>query len=185
MKKTLILLLIGMIVFSMAAKDSQAAKKSKKSAAVVTQDDLNAMTETIDNLTRKVYSNSLFSPEDNSKMIEVKIKLDNQMLVSPDLSLAPLYYKAGNLYLAREYKKEAIECYQTILENFPDTALAPKATQALKKLGVEIVTPVSEETEQDGTATGQAADIIQTDNNIQTDIEQPQLDNNINVNNVN
>lgn len=185
MKKTLILLLIGMIVFSMAAKDSQAAKKSKKSAAVVTQDDLNAMTETIDNLTRKVYSNSLFSPEDNSKMIEVKIKLDNQMLVSPDLSLAPLYYKAGNLYLAREYKKEAIECYQTILENFPDTALAPKATQALKKLGVEIVTPVSEETEQDGTATGQAADIIQTDNNIQTDIEQPQLDNNINVNNAN
>ncbi len=185
MKKTLILLLIGMIVFSMAAKDSQAAKKSKKSAAVVTRDDLNAMTETIDNLTRKVYSNSLFSPEDNSKMIEVKIKLDNQMLVSPDLSLAPLYYKAGNLYLAREYKKEAIECYQTILENFPDTALAPKATQALKKLGVEIVTPVNEETEQDGTATGQAADIIQTDNNIQTDIEQPQLDNNINVNNVN
>ncbi len=157
MKKTLILLIIGMIVFSMAAKDSQAARKSKKSAAVVTQDDINAMTVTIDNLTRKVYSNSLFSPEDNSKMIEVKIKLDNQMLVSPDLALAPLYYKAGNLYLAREYKKEAIECYQTILENFPDTALAPKATQALKNLGVEIVTPTQED--EEGITTGQAADI--------------------------
>lgn len=171
MKKTLILLIIGMIVFSMAAKDSQAAKKSKKSAAVVTQDDINAMTETIDNLTRKVYSNSLFSPEDNSKMIEVKIKLDNQMLVSPDLSLAPLYYKAGNLYLAREYKKEAIECYQTILENFPDTALAPKASQALKKLGVEVVTP-SEEQQDDGSITGQAADITDLSNTETTDINQ-------------
>lgn len=161
MKKTLILLIIGMFVFSLAAKDSQAARKSKKSAAVVTQDDINAMTTTIDNLTRKVYSNSLFSPEDNAKMIEVKIKLDNQMLVSPDLSLAPLYYKAGNLYLAREYKKEAIECYQTILENFPDTAIAPKATQALKKLGVEIVTQSEQEIEE-GSTTGQAADIATT-----------------------
>lgn len=154
MKKTLVLLMIGMLVFSMAAMDSQAAKKSKKSAAI-TQDDINAMGVTIDNLTRKVYSNSLFSPEDNAKMIEVKIKLDNQMLISPDLALAPMYYKAGNLYLAREYKKEAIECYQTILENFPDTALAPKASQALKNLGVEIVNPAAEE----GETTGQAADI--------------------------
>ena len=160
MKKTLVLLIIGMLVFSMAAKDSQAARKSKKSAASITQDDINAMTTTIDNLTRKVYSNSLFSPEDNAKMIEVKIKLDNQMLVSPDLTLAPLYYKAGNLYLSREYKKEAIECYQTILENFPDTALAPKATQALKNLGVEIVNPAAqEETGEEGMTTGQAADI--------------------------
>ncbi len=116
------------------------------------------MSATIDNLTRKVYSNSLFSPQDNAKMIEVKIKLDNQMLISPDLTLAPLYYKAGNLYLAREYKKEAIDCFQTILENFPDTALAPKAAQALKNLGVEVVNPNAEE-EEEGSTTGQAADM--------------------------
>ncbi len=157
MKKTLILLIIGMIVFSMATMDSQAARKSKKSATAITQDDINAMSTTIDNLTRKVYSNSLFSPQDNAKMIEVKIKLDNQMLISPDLTLAPLYYKAGNLYLAREYKKEAIDCFQTILENFPDTALAPKAAQALKNLGVEVVNPNADE--EEGSTTGQAADI--------------------------
>lgn len=143
MKKTLILLIIGMLVFGMAAKDSQAAKKTKKSAESITQEDLTTMAETIDRLTKKVYANSLFSPADNAGMIEIKIKLDNQMLIAPDLTLAPLYYKAANLYKAREYKQESIDCYQTILENFPDTALAPKARQALKSLGVEIIPPTS------------------------------------------
>ena len=33
---------------------------------------------------------------------------------------------------------EATECFQTILENFGDTALAPKAYQALKDMGVDV-----------------------------------------------
>lgn len=152
MKRTLFLLLIGMLVFSMAQMDSLAAKKAGKGGSIPAQQ-MTEMSETIDRLTRKVYANSLFSPEDNSEMIEVKIKLDNQMLIAPDLTLAPLYYKAGNLYNSRGYKKESIECYQTILENFPDTALAPKATQALKTMGINIVTPKKE----DGETTGQAA----------------------------
>lgn len=152
MKRTLFLLLIGMLVFSMAQMDSFAAKKAGKGGSIPAQQ-MTEMSETIDRLTRKVYANSLFSPEDNSEMIEVKIKLDNQMLIAPDLTLAPLYYKAGNLYNSRGYKKESIECYQTILENFPDTALAPKATQALKAMGINIVAPKKE----DGETTGQAA----------------------------
>lgn len=155
MKKTLVLLLIGMIVFAMASMDSMAAKKSKKSAGAISQEDMTTMSDTIDRLTRKVYANSLFSPEDNSAMIEIKIKLDNQMLIAPDVSLAPLYYKAANLYKAREYKQEAIDCYQTILENFPDTALAPKAMQILKSMGVDVVDPNAET----GTTTGQAASV--------------------------
>ena len=153
MKKTLILLLIGMIVFSMASMDSLAAKKSKKSAGSITQEDMTSMSETIDRLTRKVYANSLFSLADNASMIEIKIKLDNQMLIAPDITLAPLYYKAANLYKAREYKQEAIDCYQTILENFPDTALAPKAKQALTAMGIAVV----ESNEKEGETTGQAA----------------------------
>lgn len=175
MKKTLILLLIGMVVFAMASMDSMAAKKSKTSAGSITQEDMNNMSETIDRLTRKVYSNSLFSPEDNAGMIQIKIKLDNQMLVAPDVSLAPLYYKAGNLYKAREYKNEAIECYQTILENFPDTALAPKATQALKAMGVEIVAPQQEEDEG---STGQAANLEEANEQTSTETknEQPETE---------
>lgn len=157
MKKTLILLIIAMMVFAMAAKDSQAAKKTRKTAGAITQEELTTMSDTIDRLTRKVYANSLFSPADNAGMIEIKIKLDNQMLIAPDLALAPLYYKAGNLYKAREYKQEAIDCYQTVLENFPETALAPKAKQALKSLGIEVVEPQSESDE--GVSTGQAASV--------------------------
>lgn len=158
MKKTLFLLLVGVLVFSMAQIDTFAAKKAGKGGAIPAQK-MTEMSETIDRLTKKVYSNSLFSPEDNSEMIEIKITLDNQMLIAPDLTLAPLYYRAANLYNSRGYKKESIECYQTILENFPDTALAPKATQALKAMGVNIITPKKEE----GATTGQAASIIQSE----------------------
>ena len=166
MKKTLVLLLIGFIIFSMASMDSLAAKKSKKSAGAISQEDMTTMSENLDRLTKKVYSNSLFSPQDNASMIEIKIRLDNQMLIAPDAGLAPLYYKAANLYRTRDYKKEAIDCYQTILENFPDTALAPKARQALKDMGVEIVEPAAESeegTDADGTTTGQAAPVETTE----------------------
>ena len=61
----------------------------------------------------------------------------------------------ANLYKAREYKQEAIDCYQTILENFPDTALAPKARQILTSMGVTVVEPAVES--EDGETTGQAA----------------------------
>ena len=125
MKKTLILLLIGMIVFSMASMDSLAAKKSKKSAGSITQEDMTSMSETIDRLTRKVYANSLFSPADNASMIEIKIKLDNQMLIAPDITLAPLYYKAANLY---------------------------KAKQALTAMGIAVVEPNEKEGETTGQA---------------------------------
>lgn len=170
MKKTLVLLLIGFVIFAMASKDSMAAKKSKKTAGAISQEDMVGMSNTIDSLTRKVYANSLFSPSDNSKMIEIKIKLDNQMLVAPDVALAPLYYKAANLYKAREYKQEAIDCYQTILENFPDTALAPKSRQALAALGIKVVDPNAVSPE--GNATGQAASTDETDPSGQT----PQAD---------
>jgi hypothetical protein len=158
MKKTLALLMLIMIVFSMASKDSMAAKKAKGGGSSISQEDMTSMSDTIDKLTKKVYANSLFSPSDNAQMIEIKIKLDNQMLIAPDVSLAPLYYKAAILYKAREYRQESIDCFQTILENFPDTALAPKARQSLSAMGVSVVEPQKQEGEE-GQSTGQAADI--------------------------
>ena len=72
------------------------------------------------------------------------------MLVSTSTELAPLYYKAGNVYKLRDMKPEAIECYQTILENFSDTALAPKARTALESLGVTVATPTTTEEDSSG-----------------------------------
>lgn len=159
MKKTIVLLLIGFVIFVMASKDSMAAKRSRRGSTGISQEEMNTMSSTIDNLTKKVYAASLFSPTENSQLIDIKIKLDNQMLVAPDVALAPLYFKAGNLYKAREYRTEAIECYQTILENFPDTALAPKAVKALKDMGVKVVDPADAKNQTQSQTTGQASPI--------------------------
>lgn len=139
MKKTLLIIILGVFVLLAFSIDAYAAKKSSKSK--VSQEQIQAMSDTIDTLTKKVYGNALLSPEDNRNLIDVKIQLDNQMLVSPDLTLAPLYYKAGCIYKLREMNAEAIECFQTILENFADTALAPKARANLKAMGVEVAEP--------------------------------------------
>ena len=142
-KKLLVLFFVGALVALAFSFDTvQAAKKSSKGLSA---DDVTTMTTTVNNLTKKMYANALFSPDDNENLIDVKIKLDDQMLVSPDPSLAPLYYKAGVLYKTRDMKDEAVDCFQTILENFADTALAPKAAAQLKAMGVAFVAPVKKE----------------------------------------
>ena len=141
MKKLVLFVILAIfIISSITANSTLAAKKSAKKSSVSAAQ-IQEMSDTVDRLTTKIYAGSLFSPEDNVNLINIKIKLDNQMLVSPDASLAPLYYKAGNLYRAREYKNEAIDCYQTILENVGDTALAPKALKELNSLGVKVNLP--------------------------------------------
>ena len=146
MKKFLIFLFVGLFLIFAVTQDVSAAKKSSKLSKEVVQQ----MSDDIDNLTKKIYARALLSPQDNETLIGIKIQLDNQMLVATATELAPLYYKAGNVYKLRNMKPEAIDCYQTILENFSDTALAPKARAALAELGIEVTAPVvSEEIEDD------------------------------------
>ncbi len=137
MKRIILACLVVFLLLSAISIDVSAAKKSSK----LSKEDIAEMSDTIDNLTQKIYGRSLLSPQDNEKLIGIKIKLDNQMLMATNPSLAPLYYKAGNIYKLRDMKPEAIECYQTILENFSDTALAPKARTALEQMGVEVAAP--------------------------------------------
>lgn len=139
-KKILILFLIGAIVTVMFGFEGADAKKSSKKGGI-SEEDMTAMATSVDNLTKKMYANGLFSPEDNENLIDIKIKLDNQMLVASDPSLAPLYYKVAVLYKSRDMKDESIDCFQTILENFADTALAPKAAAQLKLMGVAVKVP--------------------------------------------
>lgn len=139
MKKLLAIALAGLFVIIAFTMDASAAKKSSKKLAPEAVEEMSA---TIDNLTKKVYGHALLSPEDNQNLIEIKIKLDNQMLVATDTTLAPLYYKAGYLYKMRDMNQEAIECFQTILENFADTALAPKARTSLRAMGIQVADPV-------------------------------------------
>lgn len=138
-KKLLVLVLAVAVIGLVLGLDSAEAKKSSRKG--ISEEDVTTMSNTVDSLTRKMYGNCLFSPQDNQNLIEIKLKLDNQMLVAPDVSLAPLYYKVAVLYKSRDMKDEAIDCFQTILENFSDTALAPKAAAQLKSMGVAVKAP--------------------------------------------
>jgi len=141
MKKILTSIVVSILLITAISIDVSAAKKSSK----LSKEDIANMSDTIDNLTQKIYGRALLSPQDNEELIGIKIKLDNQMLMATNPSLAPLYYKAGNIYKLRDMKPEAIECYQTILENFSETALAPKARAALEQMGVEVKAPAQTE----------------------------------------
>ena len=146
MKKVLTFILAGFFLISAICLDVSAAKKSSK----ISKEAVQQMSDDIDNITRKIYARALLSPKDNETLIGIKIQLDNQMLVATATELAPLYYKVGNVYKLRKMNPEAIECYKTILENFSDTALAPKARAALAELGIEVTAPVqSEDAEED------------------------------------
>ena len=148
MKKIILSVITIFLLLTAISLDVSAAKKSSK----LSKEDIAEMSDTIDRLTQKIYGRTLLSPADNEELIGIKIRLDNQMLMASNPSLAPLYYKAGNIYKLREMKPEAIECYQTVLENFSETALAPKARAALEQMGVEIAAPqtTSDEPEEDG-----------------------------------
>ncbi|MCM1004197.1 MAG: hypothetical protein NC408_07640 [Candidatus Gastranaerophilales bacterium] len=149
MKKIILSILTAIFLISAVSLDVSAAKKGSK----LSKEAVQQMSDDIDNLTKKIYSRTLLSPQDNETLIGIKIQLDNQMLMSPSTELAPLYYKAGNVYRLRDMKSEAIDCYQTILENFRDTALAPKAQAALEDLGITVTAPKlsdNEEESEDG-----------------------------------
>lgn len=147
MKKIILSILTIFLLLTAISLDVSAAKKSAK----LSKEDIAEMSDTIDRLTKKIYGRALLSPQDNEDLIGIKIKLDNQMLMASNPALAPLYFKAGNIYKLRDMKPEAIECYQTVLENFSETALAPKARAALEQMGVEVKAPTTteEETESD------------------------------------
>lgn len=141
MKKFFIWVLTGFFLLSAICLDVSAAKKAGK----LSKEAIQQMSDDIDNLTKKIYGRALLSPKDNETLIGIKIQLDNQMLIATPTEIAPLYYKAGNIYKLRGMKSEAIDCYRTILENFSDTALAPKARFALEELGVTVEAPKAEE----------------------------------------
>lgn len=127
--------LIALLIFNQV-QPADAAKSAKKKG--VSQEFITEYTESIDNLTKKIYERELYTPEDANKLIDLKLKLDEQMDVLSEASFAPLYYKLGNIFRMRGNEKDAIICYQTILENFGDTAYGPKSRDILTEMGVEI-----------------------------------------------
>ena len=136
-------MIVGIFFTSIFAVDAQAAKKSSKKTKI-SQEFLQETETEINRLTTKIYGRALLSPQDNESLITIKIKLDSQMLQESAPELAPLYFKAGNILKMRDLNKDAIDCYQTVLENFANTAFAPKARAALIDMGIEVKDPQNE-----------------------------------------
>ncbi len=141
MKKyfAILILLIGVIGWAInGTEPASAAKKNSKVKGAMDEKQIEALNTTINNLTKKFYTHELYSPRDSEDLINSKLQLDSQMDIAPETILAPVYYRLGNLFKLRGMKTEAIDCYQTIIENFSETAYAPKARTELKAMGVEI-----------------------------------------------
>ena len=120
MKQALSVLVLFLLIVALIlnqALPADAAKKAVKKKGV-SQDFLDDITTKVDNLTKKIYEKELYTPNDANQLIGLKLQLDEQMDILSEASFAPLYFKIGNIYTLRGQEKEAISCYQTILENF-------------------------------------------------------------------
>ena len=139
-----ILMIIGLTLNQVLPADAakKAVKKKGMDPEVITE-----LNSKVDDLTRKIYERELYTPEDSRNLITLKLQLDGQMDILPETAFAPIYFKIGNIYRMRGEEKDAIVCYQTILENFSDTAYGPKARDILISMGIEIKVPTEAEEE--------------------------------------
>ena len=137
----LVLVILAMALVLNQMLPADAAKGKKKG---VSQEKLDEYTKNIDDLTKKIYRRELYTPEDADSLIALKLELDEQMDILPEANFAPLYFKIGNIFRLRGEDKDAITCYQTVLENFSQTAYGPKSKDILVEMGVEINPPEME-----------------------------------------
>ncbi len=142
----LFLFIIGLVLNQ--ALPADAAKKTSKKKGLAPEV-ITEIVEKTNNLTKKIYARELYTPEDAETLISIKLQLDEQMDILPEASFAPIYFKLGNIFKMRGQNKDAIICYQTVLENFSQTVYAPKSREILESMGVEIKTPTTSEDEEE------------------------------------
>ena len=133
------ILFVGLICWAISATlPADAAKKAVKAKGAMNAKQIEAINTTVVNLTKKTYTRELYSPRDSEDLISVKLQLDGQMDLAPETALAPIYFRLGSLFKLRGMQTESIDCFQTIIENFSETAYGPKARTELKAMGIEI-----------------------------------------------
>lgn len=138
--------IIGLVLNQ--ALPADAAKKNAKKKGMA-PDAIAEIVEKTNTLTKKIYERELYTPQDANTLISLKLQLDEQMDILPEASFAPIYFKLGNIFRLRGNEKDAISCYQTILENFSQTAYAPKSRDILESMGVEIKLPTTSDEENE------------------------------------
>lgn len=143
----LVLFLLALALVLNQVLPADAAKSAKKRG--ISQEELDEITASTDVLLKKIYERELYTPEDSKNLIALKIKLDSKMDVLPEASFAPIYYKLGTIFKMRGLDKEAINCFQTILENFIETAYGPKSRDVLTSMGIDVKLPQDSSEEEE------------------------------------
>jgi len=117
--------------------------------AALEEEDLKKIEESTDELVKKLYSSSLFSPEDAKKLVDIKTKLNTVMNSNlKDPIYARLFFDVGYICKEREYNDEAIQYFKLVNEKFSNTSYAQRALGELNKLGVN-TEPEKQEGEED------------------------------------
>ncbi|MCA9799986.1 MAG: hypothetical protein KC474_10595 [Cyanobacteria bacterium HKST-UBA04] len=131
------LLLAGGFMVQMVHPEPAYAKKKAKEEQQgpdVDQEvtELNAMLQP---LSRKVAAKGLFSPNDNSKLMEVKFKLLTMMQTIPlnDKLVKPAY-ETARLFKAREQYDDAFDFFNYVRTNYPNTPFALQSTTEIQRL---------------------------------------------------
>ncbi len=141
MKQLLSVLIPIMLIIALVLNQALPADAAKGKKKGMSQEKIDELVLNVDDLTKKIYRRELYTPEDADKLISLKLQLDEQMDIMPEATFAPIYFKIGNIFRLRGAQNDAIICYQTILENFSQTAYGPKARDILTDMGVEINLP--------------------------------------------
>lgn len=118
-----VLLLITMfmpsIITEVWAQKSEGSSDKQATQTKINEgiEDANKM---IVGLTKKIYSESLFSPEDNDTLVELKLSLyDLWTKNQTNRALAKPLYETAIILDRRELTDDAIEFLKIVIDNFP------------------------------------------------------------------
>lgn len=103
---------------ALAQKESDSAGK-QASETEINEGIANAK-KSIDELTKKIYAKSLFSPQDNDKLIGLKILLYQLWEKNPtNRALAEPLYNTAIILAKRELYEDSIDVLNIVIESFP------------------------------------------------------------------
>lgn len=134
----LILFLVMLILLTAIDPALAAAKKKKSKADVEVEKLLDPIVQDLTPLSQKGAARGLFSPEDASKLVEIKLKLLDLISDYPTSKmLAKPAYEAGRLFRYREQYDDAYDFYNYVQTNFsasPYAAMSQVEIQRMKQL---------------------------------------------------
>lgn len=131
----LIVFLVLLIVLTAIDPVLAASKKKKSKADAEVEKALEPIVQELTPLSLKGASRGLFSPDEVSKALDIKLKLLDLIQEYPTSTvLIKPAYEAGRLFRAREMYDDAFDFYNYILVNFPNSPYAAQSRVEIQRM---------------------------------------------------